>query len=63
MKANKLIVAVTGILAVALGFVVKGKTTTDFQNRLSQVINVDTAVYLADGHTIGQTPSRDKSVG
>ena len=63
MKNMKLIAGIAGLLAAVFGFASKGQTTTDFQEKLSKIVKVDTAVFLVDNQTIGQTPGTNKNVG
>jgi hypothetical protein len=64
MKNVKLIAGISALLAAVFNFAAKGQTTTDFQEKLSKIVKVDTAVYLVDNQTIGQTPQRtNKNVG
>lgn len=64
MKNIKLIAGVAGLLAAFFGFASKEQATTAFQEKLGKIIKVDTAVYLVDNQTIGQTPQgTNKNVG
>ena len=58
MKNTKLVAGIAGIITLLLGLAVKGKETTDFQNKLSKIVKVDTVTYIADNKTIGRTPQR-----
>jgi hypothetical protein len=58
MKNTKIIAGVIGLIALFFGFASKGKVTTDFQKMVSKVVKVDTTMYLAENHTIGNTPSK-----
>lgn len=63
MKNIKLLAGIAGLLAACFGFASKGQST-DFQDKLSKVVKIDTAVYLVDNQTIGQTPQgTNKNVG
>lgn len=46
MKNSKIIIILTGIVAIALGFFSIGKT--DFQKKLSRNIKIDTTKYMAN---------------
>jgi len=64
MTIKKAVAGLAGIVALAFGFASKGDSVTAFQAKLSKVVKVDTAVYLADSHTITQTPTgTNKNVG
>lgn len=63
MKNMKLLAGIAGLLAACFGYASKGQTT-DFQNKLSKIVKIDTAVYLVDNQTIGKTPEgTNKNVG
>lgn len=65
MKKNmKIIAGIAGLLAAFFGIAAKGQAITAFQEKLCKIVKVDTAVYLVDNQTIGQTPGgTNKSVG
>lgn len=58
MKNSKIIIILTGIVAMALGAFSIGKT--DFQKKLSKNIKIDTATYLANIDTVDTYPHTKK---
>lgn len=58
MKNSKIIIILTGIVAMALGTFSIGKT--DFQKKLSKNLKIDTSKYLANIDTVDTYPNGKK---